>query len=310
MIEDLQFVGFYEPDATVAQAVEEEYGIKAFDSAEELIKAVDIIDIVTPTPSHFKIAQQVIEHGKHVFIEKPLTSTIAEGEKLMTLAAEKGVFVQVGHVERFNPAILAIQSFELAPMFIEAHRLATFNPRGTDVSVVLDLMIHDIDIVLSLVKSPLKNVEASGVSIVSPTPDIANARLEFENGCVANITASRISLKQMRKIRLFQSDAYISLDFLEKETQVVRLHEKDHAEKEGLSGFDLSTAKGEKVITVEMPEIEPVNAIKLELESFHQSILTEQVPKVSIEEGFNALKVATQIANQIEKRLEAIQPGA
>lgn len=307
MIDRLEFVGFYDTDEKAALEVEKTFGIPFFSDPDSLIDAVDIVDIVTPTLYHFNIAKKVLDKGKHVFIEKPLTQTVEEGRTLMELAAQMGVFVQVGHVERFNPAMLALQNFQLNPMFIEAHRLATFNPRGTDVSVVLDLMIHDIDIVLSLVKSPIHSVNASGVAIVSPTPDIANARIEFENGCVANITASRISMKQMRKIRIFQSDAYISLDFLEKETQIIQLHDKVEALRAGLNGMEINTAAGDKIITIEMPPIEQVNAIKMELESFYESILSKKVPKVSIEEGFRALLVAHQIADQINTRLEALK---
>lgn len=192
------------------------YPIQRFQTPQELFAAVDVVDIVTPTTTHFEMAAQAIRAGKHFFIEKPITRTVEEAEELIKLAQEFKVKAQVGHVERFNPALLALEDMELNPMFIEAHRLAVFNPRGTDVSVILDLMIHDLDIVLSIVKSEVKFISASGVAVASETPDIANARIEFENGCVANLTASRISLKQMRKVRLFQKDAYISLDFLEK----------------------------------------------------------------------------------------------
>ncbi len=307
LIEAYKFVGFFDPDDENAAAVEETFGIKRFLHLSDLIEACDILDIVSPTIYHYDLAKQCLEAKKHVFIEKPLTQTVEQGRELLKLAEDNNVWVQVGHVERFNPAILALDGFHWSPKFIEAHRLATFNPRGTDVSVVLDLMIHDIDIILSIVKSKVIDVSASGVSIVSPTPDIANVRLAFENGCVANITASRISLKQMRKVRLFQSDAYVSLDFLEKETQVIKLYDKEDAEKKGLSGMELSTAKGDKIITVEMPDIESVNAIKMELESFLNSIKAGHVPKVSIEEGLNALEVAHQIVNQIEERNKNMQ---
>jgi predicted dehydrogenase len=262
---------------------------------------VDVVDIVTPTVTHFELAARVIQKGKHVFIEKPLTHTVAEARELLKLKEEYGVKVQVGHVERFNPALLSIADMELNPMFIEGHRLATFNPRGTDVSVVLDLMIHDLDIVLNLVDSEVVNVKASGVSVVSETPDISNARIEFANGCVANLTASRLSLKQMRKVRFFQSDAYVSLDFLEKQAQVVRLYdEKDVAEAKKTMLMELPTVKGKKFLDVSMPDIEPVNAIKLELETFAESILKNTEPRVSIEDGYQALELAHQIIEKIK----------
>jgi len=218
-----ELTGFYDPIKENAEKVEKEFGYKSFDSIQELIDAVDVVDIVTPTLSHFDCAKEAIEKGKHVFIEKPITKTVEEAEILIELLKKHNVKGQVGHVERFNPAFTAVKDAIQNPMFIETHRLAEFNPRGTDVPVVLDLMIHDIDIILSVVKSKVKSVNASGVSILSDTPDIANARIEFENGCVANLTASRISLKNMRKTRFFQRDAYIAVDFFEKATEVVRM---------------------------------------------------------------------------------------
>jgi predicted dehydrogenase len=294
-------VGFYDADAENAAQVSKDFGITLFDSVDALIDAVDVVDIVTPTVTHFELAARVIQKGKHVFIEKPLTHTVAEARELLKLKEEYGVKVQVGHVERFNPALLSIADMELNPMFIEGHRLATFNPRGTDVSVVLDLMIHDLDIVLNLVDSEVVNVKASGVSVVSETPDISNARIEFANGCVANLTASRLSLKQMRKVRFFQSDAYVSLDFLEKQAQVVRLYdEKDVVEAKKAMLMELPTAKGKKFLDVSMPDIEPVNAIKLELETFAESILKNTEPRVSIEDGYQALELAHQIIEKIK----------
>ena len=221
--EKYDLVGFYDPDKDHAQLVAEEFGYKLFDSVEQLIEGVDIVDIVTPTLNHFECASMAIEKGRHIFIEKPITNTVEEAEKLQDLVKSNGVRGQVGHVERFNPAFTAVKDRIQNPMFIESHRLAEFNPRGTDVPVVLDLMIHDIDIILSVVKSPVKEVRSSGVSVISETPDIANARVVFENGCVANLTASRISLKNMRKSRFFQKDAYISVDFLEKKSELVRM---------------------------------------------------------------------------------------
>ncbi len=297
-----ELVGFFDPNDDNAAQVIENQGIKRFEKVEELLNVVDVVDIVTPTITHFELALLAIQHGKHVFIEKPLCNTVEEAETLLAACKERGVKVQVGHVERFNPALLALENTKLSPMFIEAHRLAVFNPRGTDVSVILDLMIHDLDIVLSLVDSEVKGVHASGVSVVSDTPDIANVRLEFENGCVANLTASRISMKQMRKVRLFQPDAYISLDFLEKNTQVIRLYDEGSPDlPKDANLMDLQTPKGKKHIHIDMPQTEPVNAIQYELETFAESILQNKKPKVSIDDGYRALKMAHEIIKTIEK---------
>jgi len=299
----LELVGFYDPNDENATQVIESQGIKRFDNIGELIQAVDVIDIVTPTLTHFDLALQAIQQGKHVFIEKPLTNTIEEAERLLEACAIHQVKVQVGHVERFNPAFLALEDITLEPMFIEAHRLAVFNPRGTDVSVILDLMIHDLDIVLSLVDSEVKNIYANGVSVVSDTPDIANVRLEFENGCVANLTASRISMKQMRKVRLFQQDAYISLDFLEKNTQIIRLYDEGAPQlPKDVPLMDLQTNNGKKHIHIHMPKTEPVNAIQMELETFAESIMQNKPTRVSIEDGYHALKMAYRIIETIEKQ--------
>ncbi len=300
--ETYQLAGFYDPDPLAAKQVSESLGIPCFESAEALMDAVDVVDIVTPTIYHYEMAALAIRKGKHLFIEKPLTHTLAEADALVQLSNERGVQVQVGHVERFNPALLALEDMTLQPMFIEAHRLAAFNPRGTDVSVILDLMIHDIDIILSMVRSEVKSVSASGVAVVSETPDIANARIEFKNGCVANLTASRISLKQMRKVRLFQKDAYVSLDFLEKKAQVVRLYEKGAANlPPDANLLELSTPVGEKLLHIHAPEIEQVNAIRMELETFARSIEAGTTPKVSIMDGYEALKLAYRIIEEIEK---------
>ena len=298
-----ELVGFYDTNDAAAEKVVETQGIRRFHHLEDLLQAVDVVDIVTPTLTHFELAIQAIEHGKHVFIEKPLTHTLQEAEALIEASQKKNIKIQVGHVERFNPAILALDEMSLNPMFIEAHRLAIFNPRGTDVSVILDLMIHDLDIVLSLVNSEVKAVHASGVNVVSDTPDISNVRLEFENGCVANLTASRISMKQMRKIRLFQQDAYISMDFLEKNAQVIRLYDEGAKDlPTDASLLELETKTGKKHIHIHMPETEPVNAIQLELETFADSILQNKKPRVSVEDGYRAMKLAHQIIEEIKRR--------
>ena len=295
--EKFELVGFYDADQENGKKVEAEFGYKYFETIEQLIDAVDVVDIVTPTLSHFDCARQAIKKGKHIFIEKPITNTVQEAEAIRTLVAEHGVKGQVGHVERFNPAFTAIKDQLDSPMFIEAHRLAEFNPRGTDVPVVLDLMIHDIDVILSVVKSKVKNVSASGVSVISDTPDIANARIEFVNGCVDNITASRISLKNMRKTRFFQRDAYISVDFLEKKCEVVKM--KDAPEQPGDFDMILQNAEGiKKQIYFDNPEISANNAILDELESFANAINTNTTPVVTLHDGTEALRVATMIIDQ------------
>jgi len=289
-----ELVGFYDPIKENALKVEKEFGYKAFDTIEALINAVDVVDIVTPTLSHFECAKEAIEKGKHVFIEKPITNTVEEAEILIQLTEKHNVKGQVGHVERFNPAFTAVKDAIINPMFIETHRLAEFNPRGTDVPVVLDLMIHDIDVILSVVKSKVKSINSSGVSILSDTPDIANARIEFENGCVANLTASRISLKNMRKSRFFQRDAYIAVDFFEKATEVVRM--KDAPENPGDFDMILQNAEGiKKQIYFENPTVESNNAILDELETFADAINNNTTPIVSLQQGTEALRVAYQI---------------
>lgn len=294
--EKYDLIGFYDPIKENALKVAQEFGYKSFDTIQELIDAVDVIDIVTPTLSHFDCAKYAIEKGKHVFIEKPITNTVEEAEELIKLTKKYNVKGQVGHVERFNPAFTAVKGSITNPMFIETHRLAEFNPRGTDVPVVLDLMIHDIDIILSVVKSKVKNVSASGVSVISDTPDIANARIEFENGCVANLTASRISLKNMRKSRFFQKDAYIAVDFFEKATEVVKM--KDAPEIPGDYDMILQNAEGiKKQIYFENPTVEANNAILDELETFADAINNNTTPIVSLEQGTEALRVAHMIIN-------------
>ncbi|WP_228851958.1 Gfo/Idh/MocA family protein [Aegicerativicinus sediminis] len=292
-----ELIGFYDPDANQAKKVVEEFGYVYFPSMDDLIDAVDMVDIVTPTLSHYDCAKNAIAKGKHIFIEKPITNTVDEAEHIRQLLADHGLRGQVGHVERFNPAFKAVKDKIDTPMFIETHRLAEFNPRGTDVPVVLDLMIHDIDIILSVVQSEVVSVSASGVSVISETPDIANARLEFENGCVANLTASRISLKNMRKTRFFQKDAYISVDFLEKKCEVVKM--KDAPKEPGDFDMILRNAEGlSKQIYFDNPEILPNNAILEELESFAEAIRMDRPPIVTLEDGTKALKIANLIISQ------------
>lgn len=297
-----QLAGFYDTDAAVAVAVADEFRIHSFSSAEKLIAGVDAVDIVVPTISHYPYAVASLRQSRHLFIEKPLAQSVKEAKSLVALAHEANVKIQVGHVERFNPALLTIRPYCSNPMFIEAHRLAQFNPRGTDVSVILDLMIHDIDIALSLIKSEVKRISASGVAVISDTPDIANARIEFVNGCVANLTASRISLKNMRKIRMFQKDTYFSVDLLDHKVEVVRLSELDDEESaEGLFSFviDPGANKKKKQLFIEHPAVLPNNAIRMELETFSESILHNKPTLVTVEEGAKALDVAHKVIEKI-----------
>ena len=295
--EKYDLIGFYDPSDENALQVAQEFGYKNFQTIDELIDACDVIDIVTPTLNHYDCAKSAIEKGKHIFIEKPVTKTVAEAEELRDLVKKNHIKGQVGHVERFNPAFTAVKDMIHSPMFIESHRLAEFNPRGTDVPVVLDLMIHDIDIILSVVDSKVKEIHASGVSVISETPDIANARIEFENGCVANLTASRISMKNMRKSRFFQKDAYISVDFLEKKSEVVRM--KDVPDNPDEFAMILQNAEGvKKQIYFENPSIENNNAILDELESFADAINNNTTPVVSLFQGTEALRVAQQIIDK------------
>jgi predicted dehydrogenase len=292
--EKYELIGFFDPFTKNAQKVATEFGYNLFDSIDELIEAVDVVDIVTPTLSHFECAKKSIEKGRHIFIEKPIAKTVLEAEAIRTLASQYHVIGQVGHVERFNPAFIAAKGMIDNPMFIETHRLAEFNPRGTDVPVVLDLMIHDIDIILSVVKSKVINVHASGISVISETPDIANARIEFENGCVANLTASRISMKNMRKTRFFQMDAYISVNFLSKESEIVRI--QDAPKNPDEFAMILQNDEGvKKQIYFENPEVVNNNAILDELETFADAIVHNTTPIVTLHNGTEALRIAQWI---------------
>lgn len=298
--EKYELVGFYDPNSDNAQKVSAEFGYRKFDTIEELIENVDVVDIVTPTLSHYDCAVMAIKKGKHIFLEKPISNTVAEAEHIISLSKEYNVKGQVGHVERFNPAFKAVKDKINNPMFIETHRLAEFNPRGTDVPVVLDLMIHDIDAILSVVKSKVKEVHASGVSVISDSPDIANARIEFENGCVANVTSSRISMKNMRKARFFQKDAYISVDYLDKICEVVKM--KDAPEVPGDFDMILQNAEGvRKQIYFDNPEVSPNNAILDELETFADAINNNTTPIVTLEDGTEALRIAYRIIDCFKK---------
>ncbi|MBS1664817.1 MAG: Gfo/Idh/MocA family oxidoreductase [Bacteroidetes bacterium] len=292
-----ELVGFYDPDDAIAGEVIEKYKLPRFTNPDSLIDACDLIDVVAPTPLHFGLCEKAIRKGKHVFVEKPLAGTMDEARELVQLVRESNVKLQVGHVERFNPAYLALESVTLNPLFIEVHRLAQFNPRGTEVSVILDLMIHDIDIILSLVKSEVKSISASGVAVMTDTPDIASVRIEFNNGCVANLTSSRISMKKMRKMRLFQKDAYIGIDFLNKKTEIIKLKTPQDLD---VFSFDIETPNGKKTIALSNPSVPEVNAIKMELEKFCEAILSNTPTRVSEVDGFRAMDIAHQILQKIK----------
>lgn len=297
----LTLAGFYDPNHDLVKSSDLLKNQQSFQSPEALIDAVDIVDIVTPAPTHFELAQKAIEAGKHLFIEKPLTATLAEAQALIQLAEQKKIIGQVGHIERFNPAYIALQPFINNPQFIETHRLAEFNPRGNDVSVVLDLMIHDIDIVLNVVNAPIKTIRASGVAVISKSPDICNVRIEFENGCVANLTASRVSLRKVRKTRFFQKNAYLVVDYLTQQVEVLTIKDFSSASKEDLA-IVLNNAEGEKKqVIFENPLILKTNPIQDELEHLVDCIENKLIPRVTLHDGAQALEVAEQIIANMEQ---------
>jgi predicted dehydrogenase len=296
-IKTAELIGFYDPDDSTALEVADKYRLPRFTDPDQLIDACDLIDIVAPTPLHFELCEKVIRKGKHVFVEKPLAGTMEEARQLVQLVRESNIKLQVGHVERFNPAFLAVQSVPLNPLFIEVHRLAQFDPRGAEVSVIMDLMIHDIDIILSIVRSEVKTISANGVAVMTETPDIASVRIEFNNGCVANLTSSRISMKKMRKMRLFQKDAYIGIDFLNKKTEIIK---QKTAQDHDVFAFDIETPTGKKTIALANPQIPEVNAIRMELERFCEAILNNTPTPVSAVDGFRAMDIAHKILQKIK----------
>jgi predicted dehydrogenase len=312
-ISECEVTGIYDSNNQTAKDVAQEFNVKAFDNLDDLLNVIQAVSIAVSTTAHHAIAKKCLERGMHVFVEKPITASISEAEELVKLSSEKKLNLQVGHIERFNPAIISLEQFIIEPLFIQTDRLAQFNPRGTDVAVVLDLMIHDIDIILSLIKSEVKKIDASGVTVVSNNLDIANARIEFENGAVANVTASRISQKKMRKMRIFQRDAYISLDFITGVSEVYRLLPVDqHPEPTTMSFGEIGIGEKRKRLIYEQPEIKEVNALKYELELFIKSILYKTHPVVSGMDGLRALQVAKIIMDKIEesqKKFNEINDG-
>ena len=301
-IPNAELTGIYDIDSEKAAKVGDELGVKVFSDIDELISSSDAVSIVATTSSHYDLMLKAFEHDKHVFVEKPITAEIKEAEEVVKIADQKKLKLQVGHIERFNPALLSLEKYQLEPMFIQTDRLAQFNPRGTDVAVVHDLMIHDIDIILSLIKSDVKEVKASGVNVVSDKIDIANARLEFENGAVANVTASRISQKKMRKMRMFQKDTYIALDFTTGVSEVYRLVSPGDKSLEHLISFgEMGVGENKKALIYEQPELKEVNALKYELQLFIDAVLKDIQPVVSGYDGLRALKVAEMILKEIEE---------
>ena len=302
-ISSAKLIGVFDSDPQRAEKTAAEFGIKAFSALDDLLSQVDAVSIATPTQSHYDVAMQVIKRGVHLLIEKPITATIEQAQALTERAETKGLKLQVGHIERFNPAILALEPYNITPLFIESHRLAQFNPRGSDVAVVLDLMIHDIDLILSLVKSKVTRIDANGIAVISDTPDIANARLQFENGCVANVTASRISQNKMRKMRLFQRDAYISIDFAQGLSEVFRLVDEGNANvKSTMMLGKIDQGQHKRIIVYEQPEVMEVNALKYELERFIDSIQKNTETPVTGRDGLHALEVAQEILQKIDSQ--------
>jgi predicted dehydrogenase len=295
---DFNLIGFHDTDVENSEKLASENGYVFFKEIDSLINLIDAAVIVSPTTTHFEIAEKCINKGKHIFVEKPLTTNSKEARIINKLAKEGNIIGQVGFVERYNQAFISCKEFIDKPKFIESHRLSDFNPRGTDVSVIMDLMIHDIDIILNINQSKVKKIDASGVSIISSTPDIANARIEFENGCIANLTSSRISLKKMRKTRIFQDNAYISINFLEKDFQVVKIRDKKTNDNENSLVIKNNLGQ-EKVIFFENPEINEINSIEAELKDFFNSIKNKSKSKVSLNDGLMALEVAEEIMSQL-----------
>ena len=300
-IDRANLVGIYDADPDQAKSVANELNVKSFEKLEKLLQEINAVSIAATTSAHYELAKYCFERNVHVFIEKPITATIPQAEELVKISREKNLKLQVGHIERFNPALVSMEELINDPMFIQTDRLAQFNPRGTDVAVVLDLMIHDIDIILSLVKSKVKDIKANGVPVVSDNVDIANARIEFENGAVANVTASRISQKKMRKMRIFQRDCYIALDFITGISDVYRLLpiEKEF-DQSYISFGEIGIGEKKKRLVYSQPEHREINALKYELQLFVEAVLGEKDLVVSGEDGLRALKVAERILKQIE----------
>ncbi len=306
-IENCECIGVFDTNLIQSETAANEFKVNYFNNEEDLINSSDAVSIAVTTSAHFEVASRCFEKGKHVFIEKPIASTIDEAEKLVKLADEKNLNLQVGHIERFNPALVSLERYIFNPVFIETDRLSQFDTRGTDVAVVLDLMIHDIDIILSFIKSDIKKIDANGVAVVSDNVDIANARIQFENGAVANVTASRISQKKMRKMRIFQKDTYIALDFVTGVSEVYRILPVDENVLSGISFGEIGVGENKKRLIYEQPQVKEINALQYELQLFVNSVLQKTKPLVSGEDGLRALRVAEEIIKKIEESRIEIQ---
>ena len=309
-IKSAELIGIFDIDKEKAKNVAEEMNITAFSDINQLFEKAEAVNIVTPTSTHYEIAKQALDHDCHLFIEKPIMTDESEAEEILQISKKKNKVIQIGHIERFNPAVLAISDVSIKPLFIEAHRLASFNPRGTDVAVILDLMIHDLDLILFLVKSKPVQIDASGVGVISKTLDIANARIQFESGCVANITASRISAKKMRKMRLFQQNSYISIDFSEGFSEIYYIDAETLTFKNGTLAFSLGQIEeGNKRRDIKYNKLqrENINPLKYELGGFIESLQANIPPLVSGEEGLEALKLANQVLNKIEESTRKVK---
>jgi predicted dehydrogenase len=301
-IDNCEIVGVFDANPDTAKTASDEFKVKKFDSLDELLNVIEAVSIAAITGAHYELAKKCLLKGLHVFLEKPITAGIPEAEEIVKIAADKKLKLQVGHIERFNPALISLEKYIIKPMFVQTDRLAQFSTRGTDVAVVLDLMIHDIDIILSLIKSDVKDIQASGVAVVSNNIDIANARIEFENGAVANVTSSRISQKKMRKMRIFQKDNYIALDFITGISEVYRLIPvEEKINSDYISFGEIGIGDLKKQVVYEQPEIKEINALKYELELFVNAVLKNEKPLVSGEDGLRALRVAEMILDKIKE---------
>jgi predicted dehydrogenase len=295
-MDDVELVGVVDVDSSLARNIAEKYSTKAYTSHLDILDQVDAVSIVVPTPAHFAVSRDFLANDVDVLIEKPMTTTLEEADELIEVAESKSLIVQVGHLERFNPAVLALDGIVNKPMFIESHRLSIYHQRALDVSVVLDLMIHDIDIISSFVRSEIKTIHAAGIPVISENVDIANARLEFDNGCVANVTSSRISTKNERKIRLFQRDAYISVDFANHEITVIRQNERFR--NNVIPGMEINQLCFTKS-----------DALEEELKEFVRSVKRRETPEVNGQVGRQALKIALNIMEQINTTISRFLIG-
>ena len=298
-IDNVECVGFYDIDRARAVLIEKKYKVKSYDSLETLLSDCDAVTIVTPTETHFHIASNCLNAGKHVFIEKPITKTVAEAEQLLTLANTNELLIQVGHIERLNPVLIPLNNYSISPKYIEIQRLAPYDVRGTDVPVVLDKMIHDIDILLFLVNSEVESIDANGISILTDSIDIANARIRFTNGTIANITSSRVAQDHVRKTKIFQQDLYITIDFLLGLTEIYRVLNPEESDPDAIQDVPFHYGDKKKKIVYEKPDLPSLDPLKAELENFTNSVKGNSTPIVDGQAGKNALELAINIHDMI-----------